>query len=256
MKKIVTSILLVTVLLLTASTVKAADGETGQATAQMSLTVPSTLPTDTKTFSASIYLGSITNLDEGKVVGYTATLTYDTALVESVEVQGKNGWSVTYANGGIVANIDNVEENKETATITFTLKQGIEAGKTLKISLGNLTISNDGNLDQTLNLEKTVTFKAVEQPAGNQTGNETTGNVENQVGNQVKNQIENQVSKNTIKDLNSIANTNQLNATNKNALTATKLPKAGQKNFLIIAIFVTIIAGIACIIRAKTIKLK
>ena len=37
---------------------------------------------------------------------------------------------------------------------------------------------------------------------------------------------------------------------------ATKLPKAGQKNFYIIAILITTIIGIACIIRAKTIKLK
>lgn len=244
MKKIITSILLITILLLTVITVKAADEETGQATAQMTLTVPATLPADTRTFSASLNLGSITNLDEGKVVGYTATLTYDTTLVESVTVEGKNGWSTTYANGGIVANVDNVVENKEIATITFTLKQNIEAGKTLNIALNNIKISNDGNLNQTLKLEKTVTFTTVQQPEENQIKNEVAGEEENKVGN------------NIIKDLNSITNTSKANETNKNTLKVTALPKAGQRDFFIIAIFITIIVGIACIIRAKTIKLK
>ncbi len=254
MKKIITSILLITILLLTVTTVKAADGETGQATAQMTLTVPETLPAGTKTVSASLKLGTITKLDEGRVVGYTATLTYDTTLVENVIVEGKNGWSTTYANGGIVASVDNVVENKEIATITFTLKPNIEAGKTLNIALNNITISNDGNLNQTLNLEKTVTFTKVEEPAGNQTGNETAGNTTNQTGNSTTGNST--TSNNTIKDLNSITNTSKTNTTNQNALKATKLPKAGQKNFLIIAIFITIIVGIACIIRAKTIELK
>ena len=237
MKKAISVILLITILLLNIGMVKAVD----EATAQMSLITPETLTAGTKTFTASIYLGELTNIDAGRVVGYTATLTYDTELVENVVLEQQNGWTVTLTNGAIVASIDNVVANKETAKITFTLKDGIEAGKELNLALTNGRISNDVNLNQTFSTTKKITFKAAEQ-------------------NTTKNEVANNSTTNAVKDLNQIANGTTTNVaknnTVSNKLTATALPKAGQTNFIIIAIFITSIVGIACIIRAKTIKLK
>lgn len=238
MKKVISIILLMVVLILNVGVVKAAETGTEAATAVVTMDVPATVQVGTTTVTATINLGALTNIDAGRVVGYTATLAYDTTLVEQVTMTGENGWTATCTNGAIVASIDNVEANKEIAKITFKLKEGLQAGQELSIKLNNFRISNDVNLDQTFNLSKTVTFIASEQPKDNTTKNETS---------------------NGVKDLNAIANTTNkitANTTNQNALKVTSLPKTGIKNFITIAIFIITIVGIACIIRAKTIKLK
>lgn len=239
MKKVISIILLITLLLLNISIVKAVE----PATAQVSFNTPTTLQAGTKTFTATIYLGELTNIDAGRVVGYTAKLTYDTELVENVTLEQQNGWTVTLTNGAIVASIDNVVANKETAKITFTLKDGIEAGKELNIGLTNGRISNDVNLDQPFSASKKITFTAVEQPKEETPKNEIA---KNETSNEIKslNDITNGTSKNTIKS----------NTTNQ--LKASTLPKAGQKNFIIIAICIITIVGLACVVRVKTIKLK
>ena len=238
MKKIISIILLMVILLLNVGTVKADDEGTEAATAVVTLNAPATVPVGTTTVTATINLGALTNIDAGRVVGYTATLAYDATLVEQVTMTGENGWTATCTNGAIVASIDNVEANKEIAKITFTLKEGLQAGQELTIALNNFRISNDVNLDQTFNLSKTVTLTAVEQPKENTTQNETT---------------------NEVRDLNAIANTTNkitTNETNQNALKVTSLPKTGIKNMLILAVIFIAIAAIGFKIREKSIKLK
>lgn len=289
MKKVIYIILIFTILLLQFGIVNAANEE---ASAQITFTTPQTLPQDTKTFTAVLYVGNITNIGESKVVGFSATLGYNQELVESVQVEGKNGWLVSYSNGAIVASIDEIQANKEIAEFTFNLKDNINAGDALQVTLNDFNISNDDDLEQQLNFSKNIAFVSTNQGneqndqqnpqdnGGNKvddneaTKNEITNGNNNQVINEDKetqennkedktNKVQNEATNNktsnnkTQNNTNVKTNTTKANATTTNAeKKITVLPKAGQNNIIIIAIVVIAVIGIICIIRSKSIKIK
>ena len=252
MKKIISLILILFILLMQVTIVNAA-------TAEITFTTPTTLPENTKTFTAKIFLGNIQDLgdnQEDKVVSYSATLNYDTSVIGSVSVQGKNGWTVSYTNGAILANIDNVEQNKEIAELTFTLRDNINTDK-INISLTGARISNDGTLKQDIadiSKEIKIEVQQAEDPEQNETTNEVTNNVANEIA-------QNETNKNTVTTNNKTdTKTNQLNAVSANTTSTAKkvtvLPKAGQENIIIIAIVIIAIIGGFCIVRFKSIKTK
>ena len=160
MKKVMSLIIVFLLILMQIEVVNAVTEDTsGTASAEVTLTTPTKLEQNTKTFTSVIYIGNIQNLgnnDYDKVVAYSATLGYDANIIESVKVEGKNGWSASYTNGAIVANTDNINPNQEMLEITFTLKDKITANQ-MNISLTNARISNSGTLAQDLsNITKTI----------------------------------------------------------------------------------------------------
>lgn len=263
MKKVMSLIIVFLLILMQIEAVNAVTEDTsGTASAEVTLTTPTKLEQNTKTFTSVIYIGNIQNLgnnDYDKVVAYSATLGYDANIIESVKVEGKNGWSASYTNGAIVANTDNISPNQEMIEITFTLKDKITANQ-INISLTNARISNSGTLAQDLsNITKTIEIQ--KEIPNDENKNETTNDKANET---TKNEVANNESTNTNSKNNNTKNetktTNSLNAISTNATSSAKkvtsLPKAGIENTIIIAVIILAIIGIYSGIRTKTIKTK
>ena len=265
MKKVMSLIIVFLLILMQIEAVNAVTEDTsGTASAEVTLTTPTKLEQNTKTFTSVIYIGNIQNLgnnDYDKVVAYSATLGYDANIIESVKVEGKNGWSASYTNGAIVANTDNISPNQEMIEITFTLKDKITANQ-INISLTNARISNSGTLTQDLsNITKTISIETQAETPNNENKNETTNNKVNET---TKNEVANNETTNTNSKNNNTKNetktTNSLNAISTNttasARKVTSLPKAGLENTIIIAVIILAIIGIFSAIRSKSIKTK
>lgn len=263
MKKVMSLIIVFLLILMQIEVVNAVTEDTsGTASAEVTLTTPTNLEQNTKTFTSVIYVGNIQNLgnnDYDKVVAYSATLGYDANIIESVKVEGKNGWSASYTNGAIVANTDNISSNQEMMQLTFTLKDNISANQ-INISLTNARISNSGTLAQDLsNITKTIEIQ--KEIPNDENKNETTNDKANET---TKNEVANNESTNTNSKNNNTKNetktTNSLNAISTNATSSVKkvtsLPKAGIQNTIIIAVIILAIIGIYSGIRTKTIKTK
>ena len=257
MKKVMSLIIVFLLILMQIEAVNAVTEDTsGTASAEVTLTTPTKLEQNTKTFTSVIYIGNIQNLgdnDYDKVVAYSATLGFDANIIESVKVEGKNGWSASYTNGAIVANTDNISPNQDMLEITFTLKDKITANQ-INISLTNARISNSGTLTQDLsNITKTISIETQAETPNNENKNETT---KNEVAN---NETTNTNSKNN-NTKNETRTTNSLNAISTNttasARKVTSLPKAGLENTIIIAVIILAIIGIFSAIRTKSIKTK
>lgn len=263
MKKVMSLIIVFLLILMQIEAVNAVTEDTsGTASAEVTLTTPTKLEQNTKTFTSVIYIGNIQNLgdnDYDKVVAYSATLGFDANIIESVKVEGKNGWSASYTNGAIVANTDKISPNQEMIEITFTLKDKITANQ-INISLTNARISNSGTLAQDLsNITKTIEIQ--KEIPNDENKNETTNDKANET---TKNEVANNESTNTNSKNNNTKNetktTNSLNAISTNATSSAKkvtsLPKAGIENTIIIAVIILAIIGIFGAIRTKTLKTK
>ncbi len=261
MKKVMSLIIVFLLILMQIEAVNAVTEDTsGTASAEVTLTTPTKLEQNTKTFTSVIYIGNIQNLgdnDYDKVVAYSATLGFDANIIESVKVEGKNGWSASYTNGAIVANTDNISSNQEMMQLTFTLKDNISANQ-INISLTNARISNSGTLAQDLsNITKTIAIETQTEEPNDDNKNETANN---QVNETTNNEVTNTASKNNSTTNNSTKTTNSLNAISTNttasARKVTSLPKAGLENTIIIAVIILAIIGIFSAIRTKSIKTK
>ena len=263
MKKVMSLIIVFLLILMQIEAVNAVTEDTsGTASAEVTLTTPTKLEQNTKTFTSVIYIGNIQNLgdnDYDKVVAYSATLGFDANIIESVKVEGKNGWSASYTNGAIVANTDNISPNQDMLEITFTLKDKITANQ-INISLTNARISNSGTLAQDLsNITKTIEIQ--KEIPNDENKNETTNNKVNET---TKNEVANNETTNTNSKNNNTKNetkiTNSLNAISTNTTASTRkvtsLPKAGLENTIIIAVIILAIIGIFSAIRTKSIKTK
>ena len=258
MKKVMSLIIVFLLILMQIEAVNAVTEDTsGTASAEVTLTTPTKLEQNTKTFTSVIYIGNIQNLgdnDYDKVVAYSATLGFDANIIESVKVEGKNGWSASYTNGAIVANTDNISSNQEMMQLTFTLKDNISANQ-INISLTNARISNSGTLTQDLsNITKTIAIETQTEEPNDDNKNETANN---QVNETTNNEVTNTASKNNSTTNNSTKTTNSLNAISTNttasARKVTSLPKAGLENTIIIAVIILAIIGIFSAIRTKSI---
>ncbi len=204
-------------------------------TVEVNFIVPEILNEDVKTFETSIFVGNIEGLDETqKEVEISGNLVYDKNIIESVKIEGLNGWNISYLDGKIAGNIDNIIPNKEIAKITVNLKKGIKEKQIIEIKLNNFLVTNYENLEQTFNFTKQINTKVVEN--------------ENIIENQ--NSVNNVVNENKVK--NTIENNIQNESNSKNQIS--KLPNAGFQNKIVVPILLIILIILGIKIKEKEIN--
>lgn len=232
MKKIVVSIIMLIILLL--GTINSYAETTGE-TKKIDLTVTGITKVEatTKTVTLKIKLGAFTGIAEQVSLGYETTLNYDASIFESVTVKGLNGWNAEYepSTKKIIADVGKATSNTEITEIVLTLKEGVKPGTT-KVSVSNLMLTDSVN-DFTFNKEISIT---IEEKKEDNTINTVINNTVN----------------NTTSNTNATIKGNNTDKTIAN----TKIPAAGVKNIIMIAITIILLAGIGSYIRYKTIKLK
>lgn len=195
------------------------------------------------TIELMISLGALENLSltNGKIVlGYEATLNYDSNIVESATIEGLNGWTAVYeaSTKKIVGDTVDAKANTNTAKIVLKLKENIPDGTSGKISIKNLLLT-DGTND--FSFSKDIT---IEKKSANTTNNETNSQTN------TTNTSNTQKTNNTTTSGN---NTTKSNLTT-NTTAITKLPAAGLNNIIILAIGIVIIAAIIFKFKSRKIK--
>ena len=199
-----------------------------------------------KTIELTLSLGNFTEIEEGIPLGYQGTLTYDENMFESIAVEGLNGWTVNYEDSTNVfmGETDTAKANTQIAKVTLTLKDGVTLGTSGTINFNNILLT-DGTNDFTFNKEITITVENEENNdpnEGNEEDNQETGTDEN-------NTIDEPTNTNVSTNSTSIqgSNTDRTTAT-------TKLPAAGLRNIVIIAVVIMIIFMVVFKIKSKDIK--
>lgn len=198
-----------------------------------------------KTIELTLSLGSFTEIEEDIPLGYQGTLEYDENLFEGITVEGLNGWTVNYENSTKVfmGETDTAKANTQIAKITLTLKDGVTPGTSGTINFSNILLT-DGTNDFTFNKEITVTIENEEED------NPSEGN-ENEVNNQISGTNET----NTTTGTNISTNSSSIQGSNTDRTTAsTRLPSAGLRNILIIAVAILIILMVVFKVKSRDIK--
>ena len=198
-----------------------------------------------KTIELTLSLGSFTEIEEGIPLGYQGTLEYDENLFEGITVEGLHGWTVNYENSTKVfmGETDTAKANTQIAKITLTLKDGVTSGTSGTINFSDILLT-DGTNDFTFNKEITVTIEneEVDNPSE---GNENEGN----------NQTSGTNETNTTTSTNISTNSSSIQGSNTDRTTAsTRLPSAGVKNILIIAVVIISILMVVFKIKSRDIK--
>ena len=258
MKKIISMIFIIIILIAGTVNVKATDEQAKNI--ELNVSGQTTIGVDERTVEVIISLGNFTGISENIVLGYQATLEYDEDMFKSIKVEGLNSWTTTYEEStqiliGELATAT-AKANTNITKITLTLKDGIEPGTMGTINLKNIELT-DGTNDFTYN--KSITVKVeekTEEPNTNTTvdtntiqDNTTNTNEQNQAGNLVDNKVS------ATNTPNSASGLNKVNSNNVDNTKAVKsIPKAGMTNILIIGICVITIAGIIFKIKSRKIK--
>lgn len=206
----------------------------------------------------SLKLGKFTGVEEGKVMAIEATLDYSSEIFSSVKVVEQNGWDITYAENTkkIVGTVDEGKANTTIAQLIFTVNKDVKANTTGQITLRNFNITDDINLDKTVDaISKNITTverTPVTSPSPNNKNESGSGS-----GNSEKPSGGASGTGNT-KSLSDYASSATKTVTPKEGTTTASsvLPKAGLKNMIIISIIIVAMIGIGSYIRSKTIKLK
>ena len=254
MKKIISIIFIIMILIAGTVNVKATDDQAKNI--ELNVSGQTTIGVDERTVEIIISLGNFTGVSENIVLGYQAILEYDENMFESIEVEGLNSWTTTYEAStkiliGELATAT-AKQNTNITRITLTLKDGVQPGTSGTINLRNIELT-DGTNDFTYNRTITVRIEEESNPGDNTNtiqDNTTNTNGQNQAGNSV---ISNNVS--ATNTPNSASGLNRTNSSNVDNTTATKvIPKAGMTNILIIGICVVIVAGIIFKIKSRKIK--
>lgn len=184
-------------------------------------------------------LGEFTNLPENSVMTATMTLEYDTSLVESVEVIGKDNWKATIepTTTRVILETDKSKANTDIAEFIFTTSKDatIEKLNKSKILIKDINISDGENLDQ-FEEDKDFKFTLKEENNNSNNNNQNTNASTNT----------NNISTNTEK--------NTITGNKQNMLAPTKLPAAGIKNLIILSIVIIAIATIIFKIKSRKIK--
>ena len=216
---------------------------------EMDIQGQTTIKETEKTVELILSLGSFTEIEEGIPLGYQGTLTYDENLFSGITVEGLNGWTVSYESSTKVfmGEIDVAKANTQIAKITLTIKDGVANGTSGKVSFSNILLT-DGTNDVTFNKEVTLTFE-----------NDTTeeNNNQNQENEEIKPPEENNEESESNKETNSNISTNSssIKGSNTDKTTAsTKLPAAGLRNILIIAVVIMIVFMVVFKIKSRDIK--
>lgn len=202
------------------------------------------------TIEVTISLGTLENLNltNGKLVlGYEATLDYDSNIIESATVEGLNGWTVVYeaSTKKIVGDTVDTKANTDTAKIVLKLKNNIPNGTSGKISVKNLLLT-DGTND--FSFSKNIT---VEKKNSENTENKTNTPTNTTNTNTSTNKSNTQTSNNSATSGN---NTNKSNSSLTANTAITKLPAAGLNNVIILAIVIVFIAAIIFKFKSRKIK--
>lgn len=189
-------------------------------------------------------LSEFTNVPEDSVMTATMTLEYDTSLIESVEVVGKNNWKATIepTTKRVILETDKSKANTDIAEFVFTTSKEatIEKLNKSKVVLKDINISDGENLDQ---FEKDKEFKFTLKEENNNSNN-TNQNTNTNTNQNTTNT--NNISTNTKK--------NTITANKQNTLAPTKLPAAGIKNLIILSIVIIAIATVIFKIKSRKIK--
>ena len=195
------------------------------------------------TIELMISLGALENLSltNGKIVlGYEATLNYDSNIVESATIEGLNGWTAVYeaSTKKIVGDTVDAKANTNTAKIVLKLKENIPDGTSGKISIKNLLLT-DGTNDFSFSKDITIEKKSADT-ANNETNSQA--NITNTSNTQKTN----------------TTTTSGNNTTKSNLTTNTtaikKLPAAGLNNIIILVIGIVIITAIIFKFKSRKIK--
>lgn len=187
---------------------------------------------DTKEIVLNVKLGTLTEVQEGKPMGYVGTFEYDTNIFESINIIGMNGWSATIANGKIQGDTSQVAANQEIAKITLKLKSDLSSiiDTTTAITLKDVHITDDVNLDITVN--KTISIQM-----------DTVHNKNNEENNTVTNETNS-----------TITNTNTKTLQDNTTIKESKLPATGIKMIVIPILLVLIVLAIVLKIKSRKIK--
>ena len=199
------------------------------------------------TIELMISLGELENLSStnGKMIlGYQATLNYDSNMVESATIEGLNGWNVIYeaSTKKIVGDTGDAKANTNTAKIVLKLKENIPDGTSGKISIKNLLLT-DGTNDFSFNKDITIEKKSAD----------TTNNETNNTTNSETNNTDMSNTQKTNNSTTSGNNTTKANLT-ANTKAITKLPAAGLNNAIILAIVIATISAIIFKFKSRKIK--
>ena len=242
MKKRILIIALVIILMFVFGTINSFAAGNIELNVQGKTTVNST----DDTIELTLSLGSFTDIEEGQPLGFQGALEYDEDMFESIVVQGLNGWTVNYADGTFMGETDVANANTQIAKVTLTLKDAVEPGTSGKIQFNDILLT-DGTNDFTFNKEITVTLQG-EGEENNPTEDPATGgNNENTTEDDHKNT--NSINKNVS------TNTTTIQGSNTDKTTAsTRLPSAGIKSVLIIAVVIAVISMIVFKIKSRDIK--
>ena len=241
MKKLIVFLFIISTLIVVSfSTVMAVSPETTESNAdvEISLEGEDAIIQGTESFIVNLKLGKFTNLEENKVMGFEATLDYSEDLFESVKVTQQNGWKVTYNvdSKKIVGTVDESKEDIVIAQIEFVLKEGVEIGTTGKVSLLNLNISDDNNLDKTIEELSKDNITLVEALVETSPSPSSSPDAEEE-----ETKTPTKTTDSTKKD---------------NTVSSMILPKAGMTALIIGSIVLVSLIGIGVYVRFKTIKIK
>lgn len=238
MKKIITSLMIILLLLVGGISFYTVDAETG---IELNLTGTTAIKQDDKTLTLTLSLGNFTEISDNCVLGYEAVLDYDESVFESVTVRGLNGWSSSYENSTkiLIGDTASAKANTSITEIVFTLKEGIQP-TTTDIQLKNIILTNDDN-DFEFNKKITVAIQGTDTPKPSD--DETKGDSEKPSEKENKTPADNTTPDKTV-------------TSKDNTIANKKIPAAGYQSILLIIAISVLIIGALSLIRYKSIKLK
>lgn len=205
------------------------------------------------TFLVEIVLDNInvTSGDQG-IGAYVGTITYDTNVLELVEITAATGWEVMENEGNIIVNTTNAEVVKNrtvTASINFKVKENAQIGQTT-ISLEN--VEGSSGLTTIVGTAISSQINIVEASSENPDNPQDPGsgdNNQNNTGNNSGNNNQNNNSNNSggTNRTNTIQNSTVGTANTNSATNANqKIPFAGLGRNIVIGMIV--IFGISAVI--------
>ena len=160
--------------------------------------------------------------------GYTANIEYDNSIFEGMTVEGINDWNASFNNNMILGDTSKAKANTDIAKITLKIKkENISNKKNTTIRLKNILLT-DGDFEITADKQITINFT-----------NENASKTQKI---------------NNIKDVTVIQGENTVDATTTVSNQVNKLPNAGMKKSIIIAICVLAILVIIFKIKSRKIK--
>ena len=255
-KKIIVSIVMLSVILFCVTNVNAANGS-----ANLIASSTSVKPGDTFTVTLSV------NCEDG-INGIDTTYSYDEDKLELVNANvGGNNWASLGVNGTIqvICNSTSKITSDNVYVLTFKVKDNAEVGTTAKINTTEIKVDSDANESNFTEGAKTVNINIISESDNNNNGNEdfnihnnnesqsSDTTINNNGGTPTNN--ENQDSSTTTNNNNQLINTSGSKNTSQKSDNSTSnkaLPKTGKSNkILVISIILISILSIGLYIKIR-----